>query len=135
MAKSATERDAEAWIRDSYLPKKYKMSFAKKKAPLTPGGRHEFDAVSEDDSVAACISTLSYAAAGPSAGAGRMHTIRSDAFFLLLAVAQTKLLVFTESDMYDAWLKEQTSGRVPAEIRLVKAELPGAIRRRLDASQ
>lgn len=134
MATNATERDVKAWIRDTLLPKSYKTSFAQKKHALSPGGRFEFDAVSEDGSIVACVSTAAYAAESKS-GAGKMETIRSDAFFLMLADAVKKLLVFTEPDMYAVWQKEQTSGRMPTDIRLIRAELPGALRRRLDASK
>jgi hypothetical protein len=130
MANSASARDAEAWVRDTYLPKRYKVSFGKKKMELTSGGKIEFDAVSDDGAIVATISTAGY----ETAAAGKMHKIRSDAFFLLLAKADKKLLAFTEADMHEAWQKEQISGRLPSDIQLVKVELTPSLRRRLDAA-
>ena len=129
MSSSASDRDAEAWVRDTFLAKRYKQGFGKKKAKLTPGGKFEFAAVSDDGSIVANISTSGYDAAG------NMQKVRSDAFFVLLADAQKKLLVFTEPDMHEAWQKEQVNGRLPSDIQLVKAELTPALRRRLDASK
>jgi hypothetical protein len=128
MTTSAAERDAEAWVRETFLPKRYKASFERKKAKLSPGGKLEFAAVSDDGTIVAHITTASYRAGGA------MQKVRADAFYLLMADAPRKLLVFTESDMHDAWQKEQVSGRLPPDIQLVRAELTPALRRRLDAS-
>jgi hypothetical protein len=128
MATSAAERDAEAWVRETFLPKRYKTSFARKKAELSPGGKHELAAVSDDGAIVAHITTASYEAAGA------MQKVRSDVFYLLMVDAHKKLLVFTEPNMHEAWQKEQVSGRLPADIQLVRAELTPALRRRLDAS-
>ena len=115
MATTATERDVQTWVRDTYLPKSYKSKFTKKKLQLTPGGTFEFDAVSDDGSVVASVCTAGYRTTEDKPGEGKMHKVRSDAFFLLLVEAPKKLLVFTERDMHEAWQKEQISGRMPAE--------------------
>ena len=95
----------------------------------------EFDAVSDDGTVIANISTTGYKDSGPKTGVGKMQQIRSDAFFLLLANAEKKVIVFAEADMHEVWQKEQIAGRMPADIRLIRADLPDALRRRLDAAK
>ena len=50
--------------------------------------------------------------------------MRSDIFFLLLAEGDRKLMLLTEPDMYEKWLSEVESGRVPDSIEFVHVEIP-----------
>lgn len=126
MAKSKTNEEVEVWIAENWLPEHIgkNLSFSKIKLPLTPGGEFEFDAVSNDAQIIANISTSALKTASGNSGSGKVQKIRSDIYFLLLARAARKLMVLSEQDMYDWWIKEKERGRVPAEIELVLVGIP-----------
>ena len=131
MANTSVQREVEAWVRAS-LSRKHKREFSSYQAPLASGGTFAFDAVSHDRKVVACISTSGYRTASGKGGSGKIHKIRSDMFFLLLARgARHRLAVFTESDMLGFWKTEQDNGRLPKSITLVPALLPEVLDRRL----
>ncbi|MDE0003263.1 MAG: hypothetical protein OXQ29_11265 [Rhodospirillaceae bacterium] len=64
-----------------------------------------------------------------------MNKIRSDILFLLLTDAREKVVIFTEYDMYERWLKEVESGRVPGSIAFSHAEIPPELNMKLQASR
>jgi hypothetical protein len=91
---------------------------------LASGGFFNFDAVSEDDSILANISTSRARTARGKHSAGTIQKIRADMLFLMMAEAETRLIVLTERDMYEFWEAEKRSGRVPDEISFLAIELP-----------
>ncbi|MDE0478982.1 MAG: hypothetical protein OXI13_05065, partial [Gammaproteobacteria bacterium] len=109
MAKSKTNVAVEVWITEEWLPEHIgkDLSFSKTKLPLTSGGEFEFDAVSNDAHIIANISTSALKTARGKYGSGKVQKIRSDIYFLLLARATRKLMVLSEQDMYDWWIKEK----------------------------
>jgi hypothetical protein len=57
MADSTIQREIEDWIRQYSLPSMFERTFSKKKIRLSSGGVFEFDAVSDEETIAANIST------------------------------------------------------------------------------
>ncbi|MDE3262668.1 MAG: hypothetical protein OYL41_11875 [Acidobacteriota bacterium] len=136
MADTAIHDEVETWIREKWLQPRFGREFTKKNARLKSGGEFEFDAVSEDGKVVANISTSSLKTASGNRGSGKINKVRSDIYFLLLAeIAEKRMLVLTESDMYEAWLKQIDRGRVPDSIQIRCVEIPGPLREKLEAAQ
>lgn len=136
MADTTTQREIEDWIRREWLSGKFHQRFSKDTVRLTSGGMFEFDAVSVDESIVACISTSGLTTSGGKPGAGKKYKIRSDLFFLLLTQnSKQRLMVFTEQDMYEFWLKEQENGRVPRSIQFLIAAIPMELREELSRAK
>ena len=132
MAETKTQLEIEDWIQREWLSGKFRQRFIKDTVRLTSGGMFEFDAVSVDESIVACISTSGLTTSGGKPGSGKRHKIRSDLFFLLLTPSsKQRLMVFTEQDMYEFWLKEQKNGRVPRDIQFLIAAIPMELREKL----
>jgi hypothetical protein len=131
MANTGVQRDVERWVCHTWLKRKYHREFSPQRVRLTPGGVFQFDAVSEDQRVAACISTSSAKTASGKHAAGKIHKIRSDMLFLLLARARHRVAVFTERDMLYFWRDERAHGRLPKNIELVSVTLPRPLNQRL----
>ena len=135
MADTRTQKLAEQWITGKWLPQRFGQSFSEIPLPLSPGGYFKFDAVSEDRQIIANISTSSEKTNRGKHGTAKIQKIRSDIFFLLLANAETKLIVFSERDMHEWWRNESGRGRVPKEIEFLHSELPDGMTRILKDSR
>jgi hypothetical protein len=117
------------------MPDQLKQNFFRERLYLSSGGVFDFDAVSGDKTVAVTISTSGARTATGKYAVGKMHKIRSDMFFLLLADVKRRIVILTEKDMYEQCLKEREAGRVPKEIEFIHAEIPGELNRRLVAAR
>ena len=136
MAETKTQLEIEDWIRREWLSGKFRQRFIKNTVRLTSGGMFEFDAVSVDESIVACISTSGLTTSGGKPGSGKKHKIRSDLFFLLLTPnSKQRLMVFTEQDMHEFWLKEQENGRVPRGVQFLIADIPMELREKLSRAK
>jgi len=136
MADTRFRHAIEACIRETFLRGEYRQPFEKRQLRLCAGGRFEFDAVSQDGSVAATISTASARVRDSRRIAvGSINKIRSDMLFLMLCEARTKLVVLTEADMMDFWTAERGRGRVPRQIDFKLAPLPKTMRTELDTKK
>ncbi len=135
MADTRVQVTVEDWVRREWMPGRYGQRFSRDRVDLTSGGVFDFDAVSADGTMVANISTSGYKTAGGRHGAGKMFKVRSDIFFLLLAKADRKLLLLTERDMYEKWLSEAGSGRVPASVEFVHVEIPHDLNQKLTVSR
>lgn len=141
MADTRTQLVVEDWVRDEWMRAKFKHDFQRKRVALATNGkgRFDFDAVALEDQtvkIVASISTSGRSTASGKLGTGKLHKLRSDMLFLLLAKdAEKRLLVLTERDMYDLCVKEQQEGRVPTEIELHLAELPEDLAANLRAAR
>ncbi len=127
--------EAEVWIRDRWLPRRYGQLFTKKKLMLRPGGEFEFDGVSDDGRIAVAISTNGGITTGGKKASSKMHKLRSDALFLLMANAQERVIVIADKRMFDICSQEKKRGRLPTEIEIERAELPPEMQTRLLAAQ
>ena len=135
MSDTRVQLAVEAWICANWMPEKFGQKFHKRRIGLTSGGLFEFDAVSEDGKIVAVISTSGAKTASGGSATGKIHKIRSDMFFLLLAEAEQRVVVLTEQDMFQRWQQEKTGGRVPPEIELYLAKIPDEQRERLRSAR
>ena len=73
------------------------------------GGKFEFDAVSEDESIVVCISTSKGITSGGNVPSAKIQKIRSDAlwFYMLEKPPKKKVLAFTDKGMHDLIQKAQ----------------------------
>lgn len=124
MADSTIQVTIEKWVRENWLPAHYDgQVFRKLHVELNTEarGKFEFDAVSQDKSIIANISTSNATTSGGNPASAKMQKLRSDMLFLLMASARKKLVVLTEQDMFDLCEKEKSNGRIPDEIEFVYA--------------
>lgn len=131
MANTEAQRKVEAWIREEWLELRFGCEFKKKKVRLEPGGEFEFDAVSDDGRIVANISTSGSKTARGKPGIGKVNKVRSDIYFLLLSTADRTLMLLTEPDMYELWLREKDKGRVPVRVEFRHVRIPGDLNQRL----
>jgi hypothetical protein len=110
---------------------KFGQTFRRERVRLSSGGVFDFDAVSTDDTVVASISTSGGKTSSGKLGVGKLHKLRSDMLFLMLAEAKRRLMILTEPDMLELCEKERQGGRVPPGIEYFLAELPHDLARRL----
>ena len=118
------------WVRCEWMLERYGQRFSREPVDLSSGGVSDFDAVSADATIVANIST-----SGSKPASGKMHRVRSDIYFLLLAKADRKLMLLTERDMYERWLSEVEGGRVPDSVEFVRVEIPDDLDLKLKASR
>src|SRR5258708_2778911 len=131
MADTRTQLEVEDWVRRNWMQTQYKMNFSRERLPLSSGGVFDFDAVSDDRSIVATISTSGAKTAAGKHAVGKILKLRSDMLFLTLVDAERRIIVLTERDMCDQCEKEAAGGRVPREIEFVCAVIPNELRARL----
>ena len=135
MADTKVQLDVERWLVQNYLPEHFHARFAKKKVRLHWGGEFEFDAVSDDNKIAGCISTSGAHTASGKLAVGKYHKIKADAFYLNAAVGVArKFLLFTDDQMRTHFEKERDNGRFPQDIELICAPIPPELGARLRQS-
>ena len=131
MANTQTQLEVEDWIRKNWMPSKFGQKFRRERLRLSSGGVFDFDAVSTDDRIVACISTSGGKTSGGKLGVGKLQKLRADMLFLTMVVAGKRLMVLTQHDMHDVCLKEKQGGRVPLGIDFHLADLPAELAARL----
>lgn len=125
MANTKVQLEAHRWIISEYLPTRFKQGFKEELVDLMWGGEFKFDAVSEDGTIVANITTSAAKTAQGKPSIGKFHKIKSDVLYLLHTKTPGKRIqVFTEADMRDHFVQEKKSGRFPPEIDLIHVELP-----------
>ena len=117
MANTSVHGEVAKWIRSNCLEKQYKQEFQRRKAPLTLGGDHEFSAVSNDGTIICCIITSQLKTPSTSAGTGKVSKVWAELYFLTHSKAETRLVLFTEHDMYSYFISETENKRVPDTIK------------------
>ncbi len=135
MADTRIQAKVEKWVREQWMPTQYGQKFHRDQVRLSPGGVYSFDAVSEDGTIIAAISTSGATTSGGKRGIGKLLKIRSDIYFLLLADTQRRLVLLTEQDMYELCEQEKANGRVPAHIEFVHVQIPADLDRELQAAR
>ncbi len=132
MADTTVQLEVEDWVRENWMREQFGQAFYRERLKLCSGGVFDFDAVSEDKSIAACISTSGAKTSSGKAAVGKLLKLRSDMLFLLLAVGlKKKILILTEPDMHKVCLKERKAGRVPPDIEFHLARIPDQLHARL----
>jgi hypothetical protein len=124
MADTRVQRTIEEWIRQSWLQGKFNKRFQREHITLTCGGEVEIDAVSDDGSVLAIVSTSGLMTASGRQGVGKILAIRAKLYYLLLIRVHIRLVLLTDDAMYQYWLNEQARKKVPEEIIFYHVELP-----------
>jgi hypothetical protein len=135
MADTRIQLEVEDWVRRNWMASHFSMKFSRERLPLRSGGVFDFDAVSEDHSVVATISTSGSKTSGGKNAVGKMLKLRSDMLFLTMVEAKRRLIILTERDMHDQCKKEVAGGRVPPEIEFACAIIPDELRKRLVEAQ
>ncbi len=129
------KNDVETWVRDYWLAGQFpKKRFTKKTLKLRTGGNHEFDAVSQDNSIIAGIKTNSGKTSGGNPPSGKYAVLFQELYFLSLVQALRKLLVLTNKDMYKAF-QNNSSGKIAEGIEIVFCQLPQNIREKVASIQ
>ena len=131
MADTRCQVECEEWVRREWMSREFGQPFSPERMPLSSGGNFAFDAVSEDKTIIANISTSGARTASGKLAVGKLMKIRSDLYFLLLGRARRKVMVLCEADMYELCKVEQARGRIPLEIELCHATLPVELTERL----
>jgi hypothetical protein len=123
MADTTFQLLVEDWVRHQFLAPRYNQRFSERHLNLTSGGKFEFDAVSDDGSIVASISTSAAKTATGNRATGAVMKLRSDMLFLLMAKAPRPMLVLTQECMCNLIEAERKRGRVPPEIIVEHAPL------------
>lgn len=87
MSSTHVQIECEKWIVDSWLPKKYGMSFRKQKLIMQGRGVFEFDAVSTDKQIIGNISTAPAFTYRGGIASGKKSKLRADCLMLALGSA------------------------------------------------
>lgn len=132
MADTRVQLEVEDWVRRNWMPVAFGRKFRRERLKLRSGGMFDFDAVCDQESIVATISTSSSLTSGGKHGVGKMMKLRSDMLFLLMAPAERRIVVLTEKEMYARCLAERDGGRVPPEIEFALAEIPDDLRTKLN---
>jgi hypothetical protein len=135
MANTHTQIEIERWIRTQWMPKYFNQEFMAQRLQLNTGGHFDFDAVSEDGSIVANISTSNAKTSGGKNGTAKYQKLRSDMLFLTMVNARQKFIILSEKDMFDLCMKERENGRVPIEIEFAYAEIPESLNLSLKESK
>ena len=133
MADTSKLLEVEQFVRENCLQQSFGQNFTKRDMPLgwKTGGMFEVDAVSEDGTIAACITT---SASSGKPKPGQIRKICTDALFMLnLRDVKTRLLAFTDKAMHDHFVKEQDKGRFPDTIDLLHCPLNPAQQQIVDS--
>jgi hypothetical protein len=90
MADTRIQLEVEDWVRSVWMTKKYGQEFYRERVKLTSGGVFDFDAADKSKRFVATISTSGARTASGKYAVGKMLKIRSDMYFLLLALNQAR---------------------------------------------
>jgi hypothetical protein len=109
----------EPWIR-TQLQVLYGQRFESRVLRLHPGGGHEFDAVSEDESVVAAIKTSTGKTSGGNHPTGKVAACLNDIYYLSLIDANVRLLILTNPEFHAIFMKTTTGKIAPGiEVKLI----------------
>ena len=128
MADTKAQIEAENWIREVYLPKKYGQPFCQKSLELQSRALARFDAVSDDGEIVAAISMRVGFSAGGRKNQDDLNKTRSDAlrFLMLNDIPKERLMIFTEQSMIDLVKDEKKRDQFPKALKIVRVKLPAS---------
>ena len=136
MANTIAADDVAIWIRKEWMPKQIGGSFKCGDIRLLTGGLHRFSAVSQNQSIIACISTNRTRLPSGKSATDRLYKVRSDLYYLLLTGENNrKLYLCTEQDMKDWGDAEKRKGLIPGNVEFHLVSLPTSLRVNLEASR
>jgi hypothetical protein len=111
--------EVEPWIREQ-LAQRYGQSFNSQILALVSGGRHEFDAVSDDGRVVAAIKTSSGLTAGGRRPAGKINACLADLYYLSLIDAAVRLLILTNPDFFEIFTRSTDGALAPLLVENIE---------------
>ena len=124
MADSRIQLEVEDWVRRNWMPTQYGTKFSRERLRLRSGGLFDFDAVSEDHSIVATISTSGAKTLPGKNASGKVQKLRADMLFLTQVEAKRRIIVLTEQDMCTLCEKEFAAGRIPRETESFAQQFP-----------
>jgi hypothetical protein len=137
MADTKAHAEAEQWIREVYLPKKYGQPFRQKSLELQSRALARFEAVSEDGEIVAAISMSVGFTSGGRKNEDELNQTRAAAlrFLMLDYIPKERLMIFTEQSMIDLVKDEKKRDRFPKALKIVKVKLPAELAARVYEAQ
>ncbi|HEV8699211.1 MAG TPA: hypothetical protein VGQ89_16065 [Candidatus Limnocylindrales bacterium] len=123
-------RAVETYVRDQ-LAGEFRQSFSARFLTLQPGGRHEFDAVSDDRRVVASIKAASGLTASGRNPSGKIKDSIAELYYLSLVEAPIRRLILTTTDFF-AIFARATVGAVAPGIDVVCVPLPREMQLEVD---
>jgi hypothetical protein len=117
------KNDIENWCRNWLAQQFPGNHFSKQNLKLVTGGNHEFDAVSNDKSIVAGITTRSWKTQGGNLPSGKFDGLYTELYFLNLVDAKIKFLILTNKEMYDDFTR-RSQGKVANGIEIKFCQLP-----------
>jgi hypothetical protein len=118
----------EPHVRD-HLAEQHSTQFQPKTLTLKGGGKHDFDAVSDDGSIVIGIKACSLS--NGKLKAGQTKNAISELWFLSLVDAPRRTLILTNRPFYEAFIKT-LKGRLHPDITVECVELPTDMQARVD---
>lgn len=129
MADSSPQIAVADWINREWLPHRMGETFFRAKVRLLSGGEHSFASVNADKTAVGTICT-----SGPRNG-GKLK-VRADLYFLLMAQATRRFVIFTDPAMDAYFAEERRKGQIPKDIGFVLATgIPTELMERLRVAQ
>lgn len=123
-------RVVETYVREQ-LAREFGQPFSPTFLALQPGGRHEFDAVSEDRCVVASVKAASGLTSGGRNPSGKIKDCLAELYYLSLVQAPIRRLVLTTPAFFEIF-KRATVGAVAPGIDVVCLPLPTDIQQEVD---
>lgn len=120
----------EAYVRDR-LAEEFGQPFVAAFLPLTPGGRHEFDAVSADRAVVTSVKSASGLTATGKVPSGKIKDCIAELYYLSLVEAPTRRLVLTTPAFFRIFSRA-TQGAVASGIEVACIPLPADMQQKVD---
>ena len=137
MANTTAQKRAREWIIAHWMPANLDAHFERRDVSLASGGTAPLDAVSEDGTIGAIISTSLAETPSDPVGRGKLSKLRADLYFMLLATGiKRRLIIFTEPSMQRLADQERADGRIPRDIETLLARITDqGVRDRLDRAR
>jgi hypothetical protein len=120
----------ESYVRRQ-LQDEFGRSFRAEFLSLTPGGKHEFDAVSSDRDIVVSIKAASGLTASGKNPAGKIKDCVAELYYLSLVEAPIRRLVLTTPGFFDIFTRK-TRGAVALGIEVVCVPLPPSMQVEVD---
>ncbi len=139
MANTKAYGEAEDYVRTTALPELFHQPFEKEFLPVgrkADGSiaRHEFDAVSKDQTLVASIKALSGRTARGRNPSGKVNDANAELLFLSLVRASRRFLVLTDESFFRLFERE-SDGKRPPGVELLHVPLPQSIREKLERAR
>lgn len=119
----------EPYVRQQ-LQAEYGQTFTQQFLNLPGGGRHEFDAVSEDRSIVTSIKSHSGLTSGGKRPAGKILACYAEFYYLLQIDAPSRILVLTNPEFHDIFERD-SRGKLAPELEIMLVTLPKDIQQEI----